>query len=253
MSLSAEHTVSPGATAWRQTPSRKVLAIMHQKHSSAGQMGNWLAEQGLSLDIRRPRFGDALPETLEDHAGAVIFGGPQSANDNDDFIRREIDWVGVALKEEKPLLGICLGAQMLALHLGAEVRPHAQGVVERGYHTILPTHSGSEMLDWPERVYQWHEQGFSAPRTSVVLAEGETFRNQAFRLGSAFGLQFHPEITRNAIIRLISASSPGSCSATTHLRHHCHYGPTQRQWLDGFMTKWIGLGQAEPEQLPAAA
>ena len=62
-----------------------------------------------------------LPETLENHAGAVIFGGPQSANDKDDFIRREIDWLKVPLKEKKPYLGICLGAQMLAQQLGAKV------------------------------------------------------------------------------------------------------------------------------------
>ena len=63
--------------------------------------------------MRRPRFGDALPATMHEHAGAVIFGGPMSANDADDFIRREIDWIAVPLRDEKPFLGICLGAQML--------------------------------------------------------------------------------------------------------------------------------------------
>ncbi len=253
MLFSAQNIVSAGPGTWGRKSSGNVLAIMHQRHSSAGQLGNWFAEQGFSLDIRRPRFGDALPETLEDYAGAVIFGGPQSANDNDDFIRREIDWIGIALREDKPLLGICLGAQMLALHLGAEVRPHAQGAVERGYHPILPTNNGNDMMHWPERVYQWHEQGFSTPQTSIVLAEGETFRNQAFRSGSAFGLQFHPEITRNAIIRLVSDSPAGACSATEHLRDHCHYGPTQRRWLDRFMTRWIGLAHADQPELLAAA
>ena len=78
-----------------------------------------MSKLGYPLDIRRPRFGDPLPETMDDHAGAVIFGGPQSANDNDDFVRREIDWIGVPLRDKKPFLGICLGAQMMARHLGA--------------------------------------------------------------------------------------------------------------------------------------
>ena len=253
MAYSGTYLFPSGGNTTDQNSPRRVLAIMHQKHSSAGQIGTWLESNGYTLDVRRPRFGDPLPETLENHAGAVIFGGPQSANDNDDFLRREIDWIGVALKENKPLLGICLGAQMLALHLGAEVRPHAQGLVERGYHAIMPTDEGAAVMDWPDRVYQWHQEGFDAPRTSVLLAEGERFRNQAFRYGSAFALQFHPEITRNAIIRLVSDSSADAHSAPDHLRDHCHYGPTQREWLDEFMAMWTGSEQAMPHELPIAA
>ena len=78
---------------------------------------NW-CERGYHLDIRRPCLGEALPETLAEHDGAVIFGGPMSANDPDDWIAREIDWIGVALKEEKPFLGVCLGAQMLCQAAG---------------------------------------------------------------------------------------------------------------------------------------
>ena len=76
-----------------------------------------------------------LPETLDDHAGAVIFGGPMSANDPDDYIRREIDWISVPLREQRPFLGICLGAQMLAMQLGARVAPHPEGRTE---DRILP-------------------------------------------------------------------------------------------------------------------
>jgi GMP synthase (glutamine-hydrolysing) len=83
-----------------------VLLIMHQLHSSPGHVGNWFHANGFPLDIRRPRYGDPLPETLEGHAGAVIFGGPQSANDTDDFIRREVDWISVAPKEEKGVVTV---------------------------------------------------------------------------------------------------------------------------------------------------
>jgi GMP synthase (glutamine-hydrolysing) len=83
---------------------RPVLLVLHQELSTAGRVGHYLAARGLPLDIRRPRFGDPLPDTLAEHAGAVIFGGPQSANDADDFVRREIDWIAVPLKEKKPFL-----------------------------------------------------------------------------------------------------------------------------------------------------
>jgi GMP synthase (glutamine-hydrolysing) len=64
-----------------------VLIVLHQETSTPGRVGNALRALGHGLDIRRPRFGDLLPETLDDHAGAVIFGGPMSANDPDDFVR----------------------------------------------------------------------------------------------------------------------------------------------------------------------
>src|SRR6266851_7206827 len=63
-----------------------VLIILHQETSTPGRVGNVLRALGHRLDIRRPRFGDSLPETLDGHAGAVIFGGPMSANDPDDFV-----------------------------------------------------------------------------------------------------------------------------------------------------------------------
>ena len=72
-----------------------VLIVLHQESSTPGRVGNALRALGHTLDIRRPRFGDPLPETLDDHAGAVFFGGPMSANDSDEYVRREIDWIEI--------------------------------------------------------------------------------------------------------------------------------------------------------------
>src|ERR1041384_1111047 len=101
-----------GASDRLNAMTEKVLLVLHQEQSTPGRVGFALRQRGYELDIRRPRFGDALPTTMAEHTGAVIFGGPQSANDPDDFIKAEIDWIGVPLKEGKPYLGICLGAQM---------------------------------------------------------------------------------------------------------------------------------------------
>ncbi|GBE41979.1 GMP synthase [glutamine-hydrolyzing] [bacterium BMS3Bbin10] len=226
-------------------PRLPVLMIVHQRQSSPGNVGNWFQASGFPLDIRRPRFGDPLPETLEGHTGAVIFGGPQSANDTDDFIRREIDWISVALREEKPFLGICLGAQMLALHLGGEVGSHPQGCVEMGYYPIRPTADGARLMDWPAQVYQWHREGFSAPGESVLLAEGEEFAQQAFAYRSAYGLQFHPEITHLVMNRWVTRSGyrlvmPGAKPGPGHRQDHMVHGPRQRDWLDRFLRMWAG-------------
>src|SRR3977135_1495431 len=96
------------------------LILLHQENSTPGRIGHALKERGVPLDIRRPRYGDPMPETMAEHRGAIIFGGSMSANEQDDLARREIDWIAVPLKERKPFLGICLGAQMVALQLGGK-------------------------------------------------------------------------------------------------------------------------------------
>src|SRR5262249_60281892 len=123
-------------------PLLPILIVLHQENSTPGRVGHALHERGYPLDIRRPPFGDPLPEQMDGHTGAIIFGGPMSVSDSDDFIRREIDWVAVPLKAHKPFLGICLGAQMLAHHLGSKVFPHAQGHAEIGYYPSPPTNTG---------------------------------------------------------------------------------------------------------------
>ncbi|MGB9141813.1 MAG: glutamine amidotransferase, partial [Aestuariivirga sp.] len=107
--------------AAEKSPENKILIIVHQETSTPGRIGMMLKAMGFALDIRRPFLGESLPETMDQHAGAVIFGGPMSANDPESWIAREIDWIGVPLKEQKPFLGVCLGAQMLAMHLGGAV------------------------------------------------------------------------------------------------------------------------------------
>src|SRR4030095_895169 len=157
-----------------------VLLVRRQESSTPGRVGNALRALGHRLDIRRPRFGDALPETLDGHAGAVFFGGPMSANDPDEHIRREIDWIEIALREQRPFLGLALGAQMLATQLGAKVAPHPQGITQIGYYPIRPTAAGDAACpNWPERVYHWHREGFELPAGAGLPTEGDAFLKHA--------------------------------------------------------------------------
>ena len=133
----------------RPTPNKPALIVLHQENSNPGHIGQWLVRNGFPLDIRKPRFGEPLPETLASHCGVVIFGGPMSANDKDAFILREIEWIGVALKEKAPFLGICLGAQMLALHLGANVGFDPQERAEMGYYPLQTTPQGQRLGPQP--------------------------------------------------------------------------------------------------------
>ena len=230
-----------------------ILIVLHQEHSTPGRLGRLFQDRGHRLDIRRPRYDEPLPETLAEHAGAVIFGGPMSANDPDDFVKREIDWIGVALKEEKPFLGLCLGAQMLARHLGAKVETHPDGKAEIGYYPLIPTADGHAMAErvgvpWPAYVYHWHREGFGCPKGAATLATGDDFPTQAIRVGpAAYGLQFHPEVTHAMMCRWTvrgheRLSLPGAQDRSRQIEGRFMHDPHVVRWLHAFLDHWVAGG-----------
>ncbi len=234
---------TPGNETSRAAGKKPILIVLHQEHSTPGRIGRLLKAQGYPLDIRRPRFGDPLPETLADHAGAAVFGGPMSANDPDAFIRTEIDWMAVPLREGKPLLGICLGAQMMAVHLGQPVYAHPEGLVEIGYYPITPTPAAETLFGgtFPRRVYQWHREGFDAPSGTTLLATGLDFECQAFHLGKAFAIQFHPEVTYAMMCKWTVVGHDRMTLPGARGRHRedwfQHDGAVAR-WTEAFLGAW---------------
>ena len=226
---------------------KKILVILHQKHSTPGRLGLALQRRGVQLDSRRPRFGDPLPGTMRQHRAAIIFGGPMSSNDSDAWMRREIDWIGVPLKENVPFLGICLGAQMLARQLGAVVHKHPDGCMEAGYYPIQPTPAGRALVTrWPKRVYQWHSEGFALPAGTTLLARGRLFPNQAFVHGdNAYAIQFHPELTLAMMHRWTTRGAPmltRPCAQDreAHFVGRASHDRSMRVWLTAFLDHWLG-------------
>ena len=240
----------------------QILVVLHQATSSPGRIGQALTRRGYTLDIRRPVLGDALPETMDDHAGAVIFGGPMSANDEHDYIRREIDWIEVPLKEKAPFLGVCLGAQMLIKHMGGAVKAHPEGYAEVGYYPLHPTEAGAELMDWPRIVYQWHREGMELPSGVELLARGDLFENQAVRVGeAAYGIQFHAELTLAMMHRWTTRGAarmelPGAQNRRAHFDGRAVHDVEIVRWLENFLDLWIGTDPrraAEPRRVAAAA
>jgi GMP synthase (glutamine-hydrolysing) len=230
---------------------RPVLIVLHQEHSTPGRVGLRLRGRGHALDIRRPRFGDPLPATLAEHAGAVVFGGPMSANDNEDYIRRETEWMKVPLAEEAPLLGLCLGAQLLARYLGAAVRADPEGRVEIGYYDITPTEAGRRMIAWPDRVHHFHREGFDLPADATLLATGAVFPNQAFAYGAAaFAIQFHIELTMAMVGRWTGrigdrAKLPGAQDTADHLAGRALHDWKTASFLETFLDLWLASDRRE--------
>ena len=234
--------------------SRTVLLIDHPVGQRDDRASRRLAERGYALDWRCPGRGDELPPADDArYCAAVVYGGPESANDDGTkpYLRRELDWIEAWVGREKPFLGICLGAQLLARTLGARVAGHDEGLHEIGYVPIAPTAACDIFLNAEMHVYHWHKEGFELPAGAALLAVGPTFPNQAFRYGAAaYGLQFHPEVTAEVLARWCREAgemleAPGAHDAQRQFAECRRYDAPMRQWLDGFLNLWLGREAVE--------
>lgn len=224
---------------------KSILTLIHKETTVPGLVGQKLEAMGYDLEIRAPILGDALPENVEDYAAVLVFGGPMSANDDESYLHQEIEWIRRVLAANVPYLGICLGAQLLAKALGAQVKPHSEAVEEIGYYPIYSTEAGTALFPAEMKLYQWHTEGFELPEDAVLLARGKDFHNQAFRWGDrTFGLQFHPEMTAEMVdfwttqgADLIGA--PNTQSRCEQLEGHQRYSPAVEAWLETFLNNWL--------------
>jgi GMP synthase (glutamine-hydrolysing) len=223
---------------------QSVLIVVHQEHSSPGRVGEMLEARGYHLERRCPNRGDPLPERLDAYAAALIFGGPMSANDDGlPGIRAELEWLERSLGSECPMLGICLGAQLMARALGARVGAHRDGLVEIGWHEVRPTAAANGFLDRPRAFYQWHRETFEIPDGGAHLAENDAFPAQAFAWeGRVFGVEFHPEMTLPMIDRWTSSekgalqlSLPGAQARELQLEAYARLAPESDRWLARFL------------------
>ena len=142
---------------------KKVLYVLHQKTSVAGDVGNKFRERGYLEEIVRPPLGDKLPTDLSKYSAIVIFGGPMSVNDDDQFIKDEIKWMKKVIQSKIPFLGICLGAQILAKYLGCDVVKNENDLAEIGFYEIKPVGEGDHIFRNQNIFYQFHTEGFEVP------------------------------------------------------------------------------------------
>ncbi|HET9759836.1 MAG TPA: type 1 glutamine amidotransferase [Nocardioidaceae bacterium] len=180
-----------------------LLVVEHEAQCPPGWMGEWLAEAGLVVDVRRPYAGDALPRDLRGHAGMVVLGGEMGAYDDaaHPWLTEVKDLCRTAVATGTPVLGICLGHQLLAVALGGEVArgPHGQqiGVLEVGWTPeayVDPLLAPVTALDEAPAV-QWNNDVVTRlPDGATALARTPRGELQAARFGSAaWGVQWHPE------------------------------------------------------------
>ncbi len=178
-----------------------ILIIKHVFIEGPGFIGEFFQSVKFPMEIIELEKGDKFPDNFEKIKAIIVMGGPMNVYEEEQypFLKEENEFLKKVIKSKIPLLGICLGAQLLAKAAGAKVQ---KGVSkEIGWHKVNLIPEGEkdllfEGLGKKLEVFQWHEDQFDIPQGALWLAKSKTCSNQAFKLGkNAYGLQFHIEIT----------------------------------------------------------
>jgi len=177
----------------------RVLAFRHSPSEGIGSIADVLAARRTRCQNVDLYLDPGAPFSLEGAAGLILMGGPMSVNDDLPWIPRELAAIREAVSRGIPVLGICLGSQLIAKALGAPV--YRNPVKEIGWSPVRWTPAARTDalfagLDGSQMVFQWHGETFDLPPGAELLAESAACRHQAFRAGAnIYALQFHLEVT----------------------------------------------------------
>jgi GMP synthase (glutamine-hydrolysing) len=245
-------------------PRPKILVFQHVPHEPLGTLDPLLKEAGFR--IRYVNFGrdPDLRPALARYAALIVLGGPMNADQIGSYpnLATEVAIIREALGKDMSVLGICLGAQLLAKALGGSVA--ANPVREVGWHDVELTQAGRDdpvLSTFADRqtVFQWHEDGISLPEAAAVhLASSPASAVQAFRSGEhAYGFQFHLEVDRSLIDRWLTV--PGNRPMLDAERGRVDPGEIRRQTascVDALeslsrrtFSRWIDRFELRPRRL----
>ncbi len=183
---------------------KKAAAIKNIGIEGPGSLGKYLVSAGYALEEVDLQGGDACPVNAGDYDAIIILGGPLNVDETKEhpFLTDEFRLIEDCLKTDTRLIGICLGGQLIAKTLGAEVKPN--GIKEIGWYDVKPTEAGGQdalFKSLPETfsAFHWHTNTFDIPEGAARLMESELCKNQAFTYGKAVALQFHLEVEADDI------------------------------------------------------
>lgn len=187
------------------------LVLQHLRIEPTAIIGKIIEEAGHHIELVRMDRDESVPQSLSGFDGVVVMGGPMSANDTHlSFVTDEIELLKEAIKIDLPVLGLCLGAQLLARAAGAEIV--TSPIRELGWYPLQRTRDSADdpifqaLDDDGLMVFQWHGETFTLPDSATLVATHTDVPQQAFRIGSSqYGLQFHIEVDRPIIESWIEA------------------------------------------------
>lgn len=193
----------------------KVLVLQHHPAENLGAIADALEGAALAWQYVRVFDGHPIPKEVKGLGGLIVMGGPQTVYQLDKYpyFRDEIALIESALKADKPILGVCLGSQLLAAALGAEVRRGQER--EIGWYPVRMQEGAKDdrlMRGLPAEFVaaHWHSDVFDLPQGAVALASSEKTPVQAYRFGTkAYGILFHAEMTREILMALVGEFGEG--------------------------------------------
>ncbi|MDF2422008.1 MAG: type 1 glutamine amidotransferase [Nitrosopumilus sp.] len=174
-----------------------VLLVQNTRIEGSGYLGELLQNDGFEITSVNAKH-EKLPD--RDFSLIVILGAPESANDDLEYLNAEQQLIKNSVEKDIPVLGICLGSQLIAKTFGAKV--YGGPKKEIGFYHDLKISGESPLFNGfknPFTVFHWHGDTFDLPEGSVRLASSEHYENQAFRYKSAVGLQFHLEVNEEMV------------------------------------------------------
>jgi GMP synthase (glutamine-hydrolysing) len=202
-----------GKLEQKRRAAASVTVLQHIDCETPGIIADCLHSAGVDIHCVRIFDGYPIPPNLDAQAGLIVMGGPMSVYDQGrfPFLLEEQRLIEKALKDDKPVLGVCLGSQLMAATLGAEVKRGRQK--EIGWHALTLMPSAATDALWqalPLRftAYHWHGDVYDLPQGAVGLAASELTPCQGFRYGEkAYGFLFHMEVTENIIRNMVTEFS----------------------------------------------
>ena len=190
----------------------KIYVLQHHPVENLGTVADALEGAALAWQYVRIQNGQPVPASMKGAGGLIVMGGPMGVYQTDRYpwLRDEMRLIEDAIGSNLPVLGVCLGAQILAAALGAKVDRNPSGK-EIGWHPIRLSESAKDdrlMRGLPVTMtpFHWHGDIFDLPRGAVSLASSDKTACQAFRHGEkAYGFQFHFEVTREGVSAMAAA------------------------------------------------
>lgn len=201
---------------------RRVLILQHLTHDGPAGLAQWLRAQGVAFDVFNTEAGDAFPASMAGYDALAVLGGEMGANDPLPSLRRAEALILESMAQDRPVLGLCLGAQLMARALGARVA--ASPAPEVGWHRIDIAASPLARAWFGDAesatVFQWHYDAFDLPPNAALLASSAAAPHQAFAIGRHLGLQFHAEVDAQKVATWAAAIDTrydaAQASATVH-------------------------------------